>query len=55
MNEEQDLEQSDTEALAPVPTESDEPDTYSDDPVFASLIKRYGFTPQQAREVMLYL
>jgi len=26
-----------------------------DDPAFAAMVKRYGFTPQQAREAMLYL
>ena len=26
-----------------------------DDPIFAALIKRYGFTPQQAMEMALYL
>ncbi len=55
MNEEQDLEQSDTEALAPVSTESDEPGTYSDDPAFAAMVKRYGWTPQQARAATMYL
>jgi hypothetical protein len=55
MSEEQDLEQTDPEALVPGSTETTEPDTYSDDPVFASLIKRYGFTPQQAEESRLYL
>jgi len=55
MSEEQDLEQTDPETLATSSTESSESDTYSDDPAFAAMVKRYGLTPQQAKEVMLYL
>ena len=55
MSDEQELNQADPEALATLSAESAESDTYSDDPVLASLIKRYGLTPQQAKEMALYL
>ncbi len=55
MSEEQDLEQTDPEALATRSAESSESDTYSDDPAQAAMIKRYGFTPQQAEESKLFL
>lgn len=55
MSKERDPEQIDPEALVTSSAESAEPDTYSDDPVNASLIERYGFTPQQAKEMSLYL
>lgn len=55
MSEEQDLDQVDPEALGTSSTESAKQNTYSDDPVFAAMVKRYGLTPQQAKEVMLYL
>lgn len=55
MSEEQDLEQTDPEALATSSAESSESDTYSDDPAQAAMIKRYGFTPQQAKAMSMYL
>ena len=55
MSEEQDLNQTNPEALATSSAESAELDSQSDDPAFAAMVKRYGFTPQQAKEVMLYL
>ena len=55
MSEEQDLEQTDPETPATSSTESAELDSYSDDPAFAAMVKRYGWTPQQAREAMMYL
>jgi hypothetical protein len=55
MSEEQDLEQTDPEALATSSAESSESDTYSDDPAFAAMVKRYGWTPQQAKAAMMYL
>jgi hypothetical protein len=55
MSEEQDLNQTNPEALATSSVEPAELDSYSDDPAFAALIKRYGLTPQQAKEIMLYL
>ena len=55
MSEEQDLNQTNPEALATSSAESAELDSYSDDPVNASLIERYGFTPQQAKEMSFYL
>ena len=55
MSEEQDLEQTDPETPAINSAESAESDTYSDDPAFAAMVKRYGLTPQQAKEILLYL
>ena len=55
MSDEQELNQADPEAPATSSTESAESDTYSDDPALAALIKRYGLTPQQVKEMALYL
>ena len=55
MSEEQDLDQTNPEALATSSPESAELDRYSDDPAFAAMVKRYGWTPQQARAAMMYL
>ncbi len=55
MNKEQDLGQTDPEKPATSSTESSESDTYSDDPAYAAMVKRYGLTPQQAKEMSLYL
>jgi len=33
----------------------DESEPDLDDPAFAAMVKRYGFTPQQEKEMSLYL
>jgi hypothetical protein len=56
MSEAQDLEQTDPETPATSPTETDESTPDKDEPyVDQEMADEYGFTPQQARAMSMYL
>ena len=55
MSEDRELMQTGPEEPSAKPTASGDSETIAGDPAQAAMIKRYGFTPQQAEEARLYL
>ena len=55
MSEDQELMQAGPEELPAKPAASGDSDASAEDPAQAAMIKRYGFTPQQAEESKLFL
>jgi hypothetical protein len=55
MSEDQELMQAGPEELPAKPAVSGDGDASAEDPAQAAMIKRYGFTPQQAEILDLYL
>lgn len=55
MSEDQELMPNCPEGLSANPAESGESEASAEDSAQAAIIKRYGFTPQQAEESKLFL
>jgi hypothetical protein len=55
MSEDQELMQAGPEELPAKPAASGDSDAGAEDPAQAAMIKRYGFTPQQAKAMSMYL
>ena len=55
MSEDQELIQTGPEELSAKPAASGDSEASAEDPAQAAMIKRYGFTPQQAEESKLFL
>jgi hypothetical protein len=55
MSEDQELMQAGPEELSAKPAASGDSEASAEDPAQAAMIKRYGFTPQQAEESKLFL